>query len=284
MTTKPQTKFNAKRSAETAAKRTGIAHAITEVAGGWMVVACPRTAAKEVPGATSSLERYTNAVIAALESEGCQAAVADETEAQIMLRDGHANGRASMDTAGDILAWLEELEQEEDEALEAANGGTTASNLASDAAMAVEAAAVADALEAVTAPLARLTLPQASRTVLDAWTDVMNRQADMVAALTRPMKDLHAALAARSPRATTTAPRKPRTGTKQEAVLAMLRRPEGATVAQIAEATDWASHTVRGFLAGLKKKGIQVEVLERVRQVGPNKEGAKGSFSIYKVG
>jgi hypothetical protein len=40
---------------------------------------------------------------------------------------------------------------------------------------------------------------------------------------------------------------------------------------------------VRGFLAGLKRKGITVEVLERVRQVGPNKEGAKGSYSVYRV-
>ena len=79
------------------------------------------------------------------------------------------------------------------------------------------------------------------------------------------------------------APRKLREGTKQEAVLALLRRPEGATVAQVAEATGWAQHTVRGFFAGLKKKGIEVTVLERVRQVGPNKEGARGSYSVYKV-
>ncbi|MBR0669952.1 DUF3489 domain-containing protein [Roseomonas soli] len=76
---------------------------------------------------------------------------------------------------------------------------------------------------------------------------------------------------------------KPREGTKQEAVLALLRRPEGATVAQVAEATGWAQHTVRGFFAGLKKKGIEVTVLERVRQVGPNKEGARGSYSVYAV-
>ena len=69
---------------------------------------------------------------------------------------------------------------------------------------------------------------------------------------------------------------------KQEQVLAMLRRPEGATVAQIAEATGWAQHTVRGFFAGLKKKGHAVEVMERIRQVGPNKAGAKGSFTIYR--
>ncbi|MBX6741923.1 MAG: DUF3489 domain-containing protein [Acetobacteraceae bacterium] len=100
------------------------------------------------------------------------------------------------------------------------------------------------------------------------------------------MARLRAALAgkpARAPREPG-APRKPREGTKQETVLAMLRRPEGATVAQIAEATGWAPHTVRGFFAGLKKRqGIVVEVLERVRQVGPNKEGARGSYTIYKV-
>ena len=36
---KPQTKFNAKRSAENATRRTGIEHSIAEVEGGWMVVA-----------------------------------------------------------------------------------------------------------------------------------------------------------------------------------------------------------------------------------------------------
>ena len=61
----------------------------------------------------------------------------------------------------------------------------------------------------------------------------------------------------------------------------MLRRPEGATVAQIAEATGWAQHTVRGFFAGQKKKGHAVEVKSRERMVGPNKTGAKGSFTIY---
>lgn len=66
-------------------------------------------------------------------------------------------------------------------------------------------------------------------------------------------------------------------------MLALLHREEGATLAQIADATNWASHTVRGFLAGLKKKGIEVTILERVRMVGPNKEGAKGSYTIYQV-
>jgi hypothetical protein len=63
----------------------------------------------------------------------------------------------------------------------------------------------------------------------------------------------------------------------------MLSRPEGASRPQIAEAMGWAPHTVRGLLAGLSKKGIKVEVLERVRQISPNKQGAKGSYTVYRV-
>jgi len=97
--------------------------------------------------------------------------------------------------------------------------------------------------------------------------------------LAQPQTAQKPARAAREPGA----PRKPREGTKQEQVLAMLRRPEGATVAQIAVATGWAQHTVRGFFAGLKKKGHAVEVRERIRQVGPNKTGAKGSYTVYAL-
>ena len=45
----------------------------------------------------------------------------------------------------------------------------------------------------------------------------------------------------------------------------------------------WAPHTVRGFLAGLAKKGITVKVLDRIRQIGPSKQGAKGSYTIYRA-
>jgi hypothetical protein len=42
---------------------------------------------------------------------------------------------------------------------------------------------------------------------------------------------------------------------KQDAVIAMLRRPEGSTVAEVANATGWQRHTVRGiFSCTLKKK------------------------------
>lgn len=144
----------------------------------------------------------------------------------------------------------------------------------------------AQAAERAAKQAARARLRDAAAAVLAAWDDEAKRETDIIAALDGPMQALRAALAGKPPRTAREpgAPRKPREGTKQETVLAMLRRPEGATVAQITEATGWAPHTVRSFFAGLKKRqGIAVEVLERVRQVGPNKEGAKGSYSVYRV-
>jgi hypothetical protein len=54
---------------------------------------------------------------------------------------------------------------------------------------------------------------------------------------------------------------KTREGTKQAAMIAMLHQPEGATVEEIAAATGWQRHTVRGAMAGaLKKKlGLTIE-------------------------
>ncbi len=130
----------------------------------------------------------------------------------------------------------------------------------------------------------RASLRDAAQQVLDAW-DASPAQDATDNPISRAIEALRTLLAgkpARTPR-DSSAPRKPREGTKQEQVLAILRRPEGATVAQIAEATGWNSNTVRGFMAGLKKKGHTVEVRDRIRQVGPNKTGAKGSYSIYAL-
>jgi hypothetical protein len=75
-----------------------------------------------------------------------------------------------------------------------------------------------------------------------------------------------------------------RPNTKQAAMIELLRRPEGATVEQIAEVTGWQNHTVRGAIAGaLKKKLGLVITTERVRSVGPNKDGARGSYTIYRI-
>jgi hypothetical protein len=51
-----------------------------------------------------------------------------------------------------------------------------------------------------------------------------------------------------------------RNGTKQEAVIEMLRAPEGATINEIVAATQWAGHTTRGFLSGALKKKLGLTI------------------------
>ena len=51
-----------------------------------------------------------------------------------------------------------------------------------------------------------------------------------------------------------------RENSKQAQVLAMLRRPEGATLAQICECTGWQQHTVRGTFAGAFKKKLGLDI------------------------
>lgn len=55
---------------------------------------------------------------------------------------------------------------------------------------------------------------------------------------------------------------KPRTrdNSKQSQVIAMLKRPEGATIAQICQATGWLPHTCRGAMAGALKKKMGLEI------------------------
>jgi Protein of unknown function (DUF3489) len=76
----------------------------------------------------------------------------------------------------------------------------------------------------------------------------------------------------------------PRAGTKQAHMIELLKRPEGATVEQIAATTGWQKHTIRGAISGaLKKKlGLEVEAT-RTREVGPNQTRAKGSSTVYRI-
>jgi Protein of unknown function (DUF3489) len=48
----------------------------------------------------------------------------------------------------------------------------------------------------------------------------------------------------------------PKSPSKQDVVIAMLRQPEGATVDEVASVTGWQRHTVRGVFSGTLKKKL----------------------------
>jgi len=62
---------------------------------------------------------------------------------------------------------------------------------------------------------------------------------------------------------------------KQDRVLTLLRRPKGATLAEIGKATDWQEHSIRGFLSGTCKKRLKLNVA--------SEKDAKG-IRRYRIG
>ena len=55
---------------------------------------------------------------------------------------------------------------------------------------------------------------------------------------------------------------------KQDEVIAMLRRPEGATVDEVASATGWQRHTVRGVFSGTLKKKLGLTIASTKEERG----------------
>ncbi|OAN53022.1 hypothetical protein A6A04_15005 [Paramagnetospirillum marisnigri] len=68
--------------------------------------------------------------------------------------------------------------------------------------------------------------------------------------------------------------RKPREGTKQEALIAMLKRPEGSSIAEITAEFGWLAHTARGAIAGALKKKLGLDVTS---------EKIEGRGRVYKL-
>jgi hypothetical protein len=56
--------------------------------------------------------------------------------------------------------------------------------------------------------------------------------------------------------------------TKHARIIAMLQSPAGATVARMMSATDWQQHSVRGFLAGVVRKKLGLNLISEQTDKG----------------
>ncbi|UWQ90419.1 DUF3489 domain-containing protein [Rhodobacteraceae bacterium M382] len=70
------------------------------------------------------------------------------------------------------------------------------------------------------------------------------------------------------------APKTPRTGTKQAQLITMLQTRDGASINEMAAATGWQAHTIRGAISGALKKKLGLDV---------SSEKTDGRGRIYRI-
>jgi hypothetical protein len=59
-----------------------------------------------------------------------------------------------------------------------------------------------------------------------------------------------------------------RSATKHDRIIAMLRTSAGATIASLVTATEWQQHSVRGFLAGVVRKKLGLNLVSEQTDKG----------------
>ena len=99
--------------------------------------------------------------------------------------------------------------------------------------------------------------------------------------MAKSVKKRTAAKPARAPRKQRNSERAPkapihtqtRSGTKQSTAIEMLRSPSGANIDALMKATGWQKHSVRGFLAGVVRKRLKLNLESTI----------VGSVRVYRV-